>query len=220
MEMLLSQHASQADASGRNVAHGRGRKSQLSLEDQLLLTLMRLRLGRLEEELAYLFQVDCATVSRMFVKWINYLYLRLGLIPIWPEWDDVEKTMPDVFKTSYPSTFLIIDATELRCQRPSSLSLQSQHYSSYKSHTTLKGLVGIVPSGHFAFISQLFTGCISDRQLVLDSGLLPLLDNVPHGKNIMADRGFEIQDLLVKPNLLLICRHSRGRARVCPLMML
>ena len=113
--------------------------------------------------------------------------------------------------TSYPDTFLIIDATELRCERPSSLSLQSQHYSSYKSHTTLKGLVGIVPSGMFAFISPLYTGSISDRQLVVECGLLPLLDSVPPGKNIMADRGFKIQDLLVKPNLCLLKTSSKHR---------
>ena len=142
---VLSAHTSAAMDKGRKVAPGRGRKSALSLEDQLLVTLMGLRLGRLEQELAYMFNVDAGTISRVFNKWINFLYMRLEMIPIWPEWADVEKTMPETFKTSYPDTFLIIDATELRCERPSSLSLQSQHYSSYKSHTTLKGLVGIVP---------------------------------------------------------------------------
>ena len=45
--------------------------------------------------------------------------------------------------------FTIIDATELYCEVPASLSLQSQCYSSYKSHTTMKGLVGIAPNGAF-----------------------------------------------------------------------
>lgn len=215
-ENVLSTHASAAIEKGRKIAHGRGRKPSLSLEDQLLLTLMRLRLGHLEEELGYMFNVDAATISRIFAKWINFLYLRLGMIPIWPEWSDVEASMPEVFKTSYPDTFLIIDATELRCERPSSLSLQSQNYSAYKSHTTLKGLVGITPSGMFAFISQLYTGSISDRQLVMESGLLPLLDSVPPGKNIMADRGFEIQDLLVKPNLLLNMPPFKGSRTSMP----
>ena len=111
--------------------------------------------------------------------------------------------MPDVFKTSYPKTSLMVNATELRCKRPSSLSLQSHHDSSCKSHTTLKGLVGITPNGQFAFVSQLFTGSISDRQLVCESGFRRLLDHVPPGKSIMADRGFKIKDLSVKPNLLL-----------------
>ena len=207
---------SEAESSGRKVAHGRGRKPSLSLEDQLLLTLMSLRLGRSEEQLAYMFQINVANVSRIFLKWVNFLYVHLGLLPIWPEWSDVEKTMPHVFKTSYPKTFLMVNATELRCKRPSSLSLQSHHNSSYKSHTTLKGLVGITPNGQFAFVSQLFTGSISDRQLVCESGLLRLLDHVPPGKSIMADRGFKIKDLLVKPNLLLNMPPFKGSRTSMP----
>ena len=104
---------------------------------------------------------------------------------------------------NYPDTFIIIDATELHCQVRSSPSLQSKLYSAYKSHCTVKGLVAIAPNGALTFISQLFTGSISDRQLVIQSGLLPLLESVPAGKRVMADCAFEIQDLLVKPNLIL-----------------
>ena len=107
--------------------------------------------------------------------WLNFLYLRLALIPIWPRWEDVETTTPAAFKEMYPNTFAIIDATELKCETPSSLSLQSQLYSSYKSHTTLKGLVAIAPNGAFVFVSELFAGSISDRQLFQESGILDLL---------------------------------------------
>ena len=128
------------------------------------MTLMRLRLGRLEQELAYQFGVSSSTISRIFTKWINYLYLHLGDIPLWPEWEQVEASMPFCFKESFPSTFSTIDATEIRCEVPSSLSLQSKLYSAYKSHTTHKGLVAIAPNGAFMFVSQLYMGSISDRQ--------------------------------------------------------
>ena len=132
--------------------------------------------------------------------------------------------MPSCFKESYPNTFAIIDATELRCQVPSSLSLPSQMYSSYKSHTTYKGLVGIAPNGAFIFVSQLFTGSISDRELTERSSILNLLQYVPAGKSIMADRGFAIQDLLAKYNILLnipafrnsAAAHLEERAVVAP----
>ena len=70
---VLSAHTSAAMDKGWKVAPGRGRKSALSLEDQLLVTLMRLRLGRLEQELAYMFNVYAGTISRVFNKWINFL---------------------------------------------------------------------------------------------------------------------------------------------------
>ena len=110
--------------------------------------------------------------------------------------------MPAAFKEMYPNTLAIIDATELKCETPSSLSLQSQLYSSYKSHTTLKGLVAIAPNGALVCVSELFAGSISDRQLFQESGILYLLGDVPEGKCLMADRGFEIQDLQVKFNIL------------------
>ena len=55
------------------------------------------------------------------------------------------------------------------------------------------------PNDSFIFISELSTGSIGDRQLFERSGILKLLDSVPPGKSLMADRGFEIQDLLVSP---------------------
>ena len=200
---VVSGASAATEAKGRVNFAGAGRKATLSLEDQLLLTLMRLRLGGHEQDLAYQFGVSVSTISRTVVMWQNYLYLRLGLVLIWPDWEDVESSMPSSFKESYPTTFTIIDATELRCEIPCSLSLQSQHYSSYKSHTTLKALVAVASNGSFIFISELFTGSISDRQIVEDSYMLPLLESVPAGKSIMADQGLEILDLLVQYDLLL-----------------
>ena len=86
---------------------------------------------------------------------------------------------------------------------PSLLSSQSQHYSAYKSHTMMKPLVGMSPNGSFIFVSEHYTGSISDQKLVLESGFLDLLSTLPLGKSIMADRGFKIQDLLVSSGTLL-----------------
>jgi len=58
---------------------------------------------------------------------------------------------------------------------PSSLLLNSKLFSSYKNHTTLKGLIGISPAGHITFISKLLTGSISDREITTRSGFLDLL---------------------------------------------
>jgi len=57
-------------------------------------------------------------------------------------------------------------------QMPCSLRLNSELFSSYKNHTTLKALVGITPGGALSFVSQLYTGHISDRGIVLYSGFL------------------------------------------------
>ena len=155
----------------------------------------RLRQDLPEEHLAHLFKVSSSTVSRVFITWLNYMYLRLEQINIWPSRTAIDKTMlEDNFKKKNSSTRVIIDCTEVRCQMPSSLQLNGELFSNYKHHTTLKGLIGISPRGAITFISQLYTGSISDREIVARSGFLdlPFKDN----DSVMADKGFTIQDLL------------------------
>ena len=171
-----------------------GRPRQLSTKEEFFLTLCRLRQGFKEEHLSHLYGISQATVSRIVISWINFMFLKFSTIPIWPSKEKVDEHMPADFKEKYPSTRVIIDCTEIRCQMPKSLRLNSELFSSYKNHTTLKGLVGISSGGAITFISQLYTGHISDREIVTRSGFL----NLPfaRGDSVMADKGFTVQDLL------------------------
>ena len=78
-------------------------------------------------------------------------------------------------------------------ERPSALNNQSACYSSYKSRTTMKTLVGITPSGATAFVSNLYPVSISDKEITTKSGLL---DYLQQNDKVMADKGFLIQDEL------------------------
>ena len=104
--------------------------------------------------------------------------------------------MPVSFQALYPTTRCIIDATEIFIQMPLNPTAQQLTYSSYKNHNTLKALVGIIPSGAVCYVSG---GNISDKKLVMQSGFLKLLEC---GDSIMADRGFNIDDIL-PPGILL-----------------
>lgn len=171
-----------------------GRRRSLEPREEFFLALCRLRRGFAEKHLAHLFGISQSTVSRTFLSWINYMYLKFGQVSIWPNREVIRATMPDSFKEKYSCTRVIINCTEIRCQMPSSLLLNSKLFSSYKNHVTLKGLVGIAPSGAITFISQLYSGSISDREIVEQSGFLKLeFDN---GDTVMADKGFTIEDLL------------------------
>lgn len=67
--------------------------------------------------------------------------------------------------------------------------LQQITFSSYKNHNTYKALVGISPGGVVTFVSNLYSGAISDRELTKKSRLLDLLER---GDMVMADCGFNI----------------------------
>jgi hypothetical protein len=105
----------------------------------------------------------------------------------------VQKFMPGSFRRLYPDTRVIIDCTELSVQSPTSLVLNSELFSHYKSRTTLKCLVGVTPAGAVSFVSSLYAGSISDKQITIEPGILDVLEA---GDLVMADKGFLIQDLL------------------------
>ena len=123
----------------------RGRPRCLPPLEEFFLTLVRLRLGLLEQDLAYRFGVSQSTVSRIFTTWINFLYHQFKQIPLWPPREFVQAHMPKLFKEKYPTTRVIIDATEMFIQQPSLPELQQRTFSSYKNHNTYKGLIGISP---------------------------------------------------------------------------
>ena len=102
--------------------------------------------------------------------------------------------MPKCFKDKYPNTRVIVDATEIFVDQPAITELQQLTFSKYKNHNTFKGLIGISPSGAVTFVSDLYPGCISDKDLTRKSGLLKLLEK---GDCVMADRGFDIEEDLV-----------------------
>lgn len=185
------------------------RTYKLSLEDEFLLTVMKLRLGLFNKDLASRFQISLSTVTRIFNTWINLIYIRLGSIKIFPHRDIISKHMTLDFKKQYPNVMLIIDCTELKIQMPSSLVRKSQTYSDYKSTNTYKGLVGVDSRGGIMFVSHLYTGGISDKAICQRSGLFDLLQQkietgeLKHGDGIMADKGFTITNELKEIGLCL-----------------
>ena len=137
--------------------------------------------------------INHTTVSKTIIIWINFMYVRLGSIPIWPSMQHVARCMPLSLKEKFPFVKCIIDCVEFRIETASSLILHKLFYSDYKSHTTVKCLVGICPGGGFTFISSVYPGSISDKDITLKSGILnPALWNP--GEGLMADRGFTVKD--------------------------
>ena len=132
----------------------KGRARSLRPIDEFFMVMCRLRQGFLEDHLAQLFNVSASTVSRIIITWDNFMFFKFGQINIWPSRKVIDTTMPEAFKGKYKSTRVIIDCTEVRCQMPSSLQLNGELFSSYKNHTTLKGLVGISPGGELSYIHK------------------------------------------------------------------
>ena len=164
--------------------------------DEFFLVLLRLRLSLLEKDLGHRFNCSVSTISRICTAWLPFLSTQLYPLITWPSRELIDLHMPKQFKEIYPSTRVIIDCTELFIETPSSLNIQSSTWSSYKHHNTFKGLIGISPTGACIFVSNLYTGGISDQELTRHCGLLDLIES---GDSVMADKGFDISyDLLIR----------------------
>ena len=173
----------------------------LSVVTQFMLVLRKLRVGNIDRELADIHGISTSTISRIILSWINYLYVVLGSMPLWPSKQTVDVHMPAVFKERYAATRVILDCTELHVQRPSSLKLNTEFYSHYKSTTTLKGLVEITPSGAVSFVSALHPGSVSDYAITRNCGILDLLEK---DDQVMVDKGFTIAGELAKVGATLV----------------
>ena len=122
------------------------------------------------------------------------MYFKFKEINLWPSRQLVNDFMPQSFKENYLTTRCIIDATEIFIQAPSNPQAQQLTFSSYKNHNTL---IVVTSSGAILFVSKLYGGNISDRQLTIKCGLL---DHLESGDSVMADCGFTIADILGHSN--------------------
>ena len=169
---------------------------KLSHRDEFLLTLMRLRLGLLNEDLADRFGISTTLCSRTFTTWIRLISKVLGTaLVVWLPRESIRDNLSNAFiKAGNKKCRVILDCAEVFIEHPKSLVSQAATWSDYKHHNTIKFLVGISPVGFITFISHCYGGRASDKFIVNDSGFLELLER---DDEVMADRGFQIQEELL-----------------------
>lgn len=139
--------------------------------DEFFLFMVHLSVGLTLRDLGHRFNIHEPTVSRIITTWANFLYTVLRSLRIWMSTEAIKAHLPNQFQ-DYPDTQVLIHCVELRCQTP---SLKSEDFSSYKSHNSLKGLIGMAPHGAVTFVSSLYAASVSDKELFKQSGIVSLL---------------------------------------------
>lgn len=167
-------------------------RHSLTQFEEMVVFLMRIRLGCPMQDLAFRFNVSQSTISRICERWLDVFFDRLKTLVRWPEKEEVVETMPVAFVDNFGiKVRVILDCFEVFIDRPSSYLTRAETWSHYKHHNTVKFLVGICPQGAVTFLSQSFGGRASDKVITEDCGILDLLE---YGDIVLADRGFLIEE--------------------------
>ncbi|XP_064477680.1 uncharacterized protein LOC135391360 [Ornithodoros turicata] len=184
----------------------------MNVGDQVLLTLMRLRLGLLYFDLAIRFGISLAQAGKIFREMLGILSGIMRNVVVWLPLDTILATTPSQFTSSgYGNTSCIIDCTEVPMQRPKRIYSRGQTYSHYKSCNTMKFLVAIAPNGFIMFVSHAYGGRASDKFIVEDSGFTNYLYQ---DQEVMADRGFALNNSMKEEGVKLnIPAFSRGKSQ-------
>ena len=164
----------------------------ISPQNQLFLTLIKLRRNTSDYELSKFFGISKTNVSNIFWTWINFMAQLWSKIDIWPTRDIVNFYMPQGFKKSFPTTRAIFDSTEIPIVKPSNPIDQQATFSINKNKNTFKLLVSSTPDGLLSYCSEAYGGSISDRQIFERSNIINKCDSQD---SIMVDRGFNVQDI-------------------------
>jgi len=80
--------------------------------------------------LGYSFGVSQATVSRVILKWLVQIDIRLQDLIVWPDRDALRETMPYCFQKSFgKKVAVILDCFEVFIERPSGLKARAMTWS-------------------------------------------------------------------------------------------
>ena len=104
----------------------------------------------------------------------------------------------------------IIDSTEFYIEKPGRNSSQRSTFSSYKSRNTFKLLISVSPIPHILFPTYTVE-IFSDKELTEECGFVKQLNG---GDVIMADKGFNVQDLFALKHVRLLAPPIMAKGKV------
>ena len=209
---LLGNDKNKLDVWGRRPGFKNSEIRDLSIECQFLLCLMILRRNKTYTKCSYLFKVCPNIISAVFKTWLAFIIAKFKDFEAYCRVSRKNLKLPAAFKNRFLRNIrFVMDCTEFKCESTKDYGRQGNNYSDYKKGTTKKALIAVLPNGFAAFVSGAAEGSMSDREITKRSGFLNLLEE---GDEILADRGFTIEDLVLeKKAKLKIPPFLRGRKK-------
>jgi len=192
--MFVAAERQRLERAERQRAPGGGRDAELDGRDQILLTVVWLRVYPTHEVLGYLFGISDSTVSRVIGRVLPLLEQAGRDSMRLPDPGRKRRRSLDALLQDTPELAVIVDSFEQKVQRPKAAAEREAWYS-YKKHAhTIKSQVAIEEErGQIVDVSASVTGRTHDLTLLKTSQLLTRL---PSGIGCLGDRGYQgLRDL-------------------------
>ncbi|XP_065672157.1 uncharacterized protein LOC124816018 isoform X2 [Hydra vulgaris] len=131
-----------------------GPARQRFVENEVLLTLMRIQLDSPLQDLAFRFEILVSHASRILTTFITLLARELEPLIYWPTPEETLNFTHLHFIGDFVDVEGIGDCTEQTIQKSADARAQYQTYSSYKSRNTYKELIFCTKGGSISFVSK------------------------------------------------------------------
>ena len=179
---------SRHDRPDRKRAVGGGPSFDLDPRNQILLTVIWLRLYPIHEVLAYLFGVSDTTVGRAIGRVLPLLEASGMDSMRMPDPGKKRRRSLDALLADTPELVVVIDTFEQPVQRHQDRKVADEYYSGKKKRHTLKTQVAVdEETGQIVDIAESVCGPKADIKVVEESGLLSRL---PEGVGAIGDLAY------------------------------
>ena len=179
---------SRHDRPDRKRAVGGGPSFDLDPRNQILLTVIWLRLYPIHEVLAYLFGVSDTTVGRAIGRVLPLLEASGRDSMRMPDPGKKRRRSLDALLADTPELVVVIDTFEQPVQRHQDRKVADEYYSGKKKRHTLKTQVAVdEETGQIVDIAESVCGPKADIKVVEESGLLSRL---PEGVGAIGDLAY------------------------------
>jgi hypothetical protein len=171
---------------------GGGRNAALDERDQILLTVVWLRVYPTHEVLGYLFGVSDSTVSRIIQRVLPMLEQSGRDTMRMPDPGRKQRRSLDKLLGDTPELAVVIDSFEQKVQRPKNMDERDTFYSGKKKTHTLKNQVAVnEQTGAIVDISDSVAGPTADINLLEQSSLMKRLPDGVGGIGDLAYVGID-----------------------------
>lgn len=207
---FLEAEESRLDRVDRQRELGGGRRAKLEVRDQILLSVIWLRLYPTQDVLGYFFGVSQSVVSNYVSHVLPVLEQAGRDMMRRPDPGRKRRRSLDQLLAEMPEIVIVIDSFEQKVQRPPDKDEQQRYYSGKKKMHTLKSQVAVdEETGMLVDVSDSVPGPTADIKLLEQSGLL---ERLPEGVGGIGDLGYTGIDKL-HPLGFSPRKKPRGKAR-------